>query len=435
MSDDKDNLFEKIFEDNWDDFKWSHPNYNTDRYNNEVEKMISCGDPKFGYIEYGCMCCGQSTHRVAFTCKGGLCLSCSRVKSEDFVTQVMSKLHPGVIYRHLILTMPDQLISTFYKNRHDKDLFNRLYKAGWEYIQDVFETVTKKRLNCGAIIVVHITGRKGNYRPHLHIIVMNGGIDIVSGKWVNIGYFPYEKILPTKWQWHLLNMMKSFDSSTEMKILVDKLWKKYPNGFYNHFKKGDVPEKSQKLVTYLSKYLFRPTISLRRILNYDLQKGVVKYEYEDHRTKKKEVEEVAIMTFIGRMIQQLLPKGFHRVKYYGLQYPRTYVRSRELVIEGISKISATDIREDQGVFKAKKLSYQDRLKIWTGKDPLKCPNCGTEMEVIKVWSKKHGVMFDLLEEIKKSGPPPDELLSLQKVQPTDPRDIVNQVYEQMSMDI
>ena len=65
-----------------------------------------------------------------------------------------------------------------------------------------------------------------------------------------------------------------------------------------------MPSKSQKLVAYLSKYLFRPTISLRRILKYDLQKGVVKYEYEDHRTKKKEVEEVAIMTFIGRMVQQ-----------------------------------------------------------------------------------------------------------------------------------
>lgn len=49
------------------------------------------------------------------------------------------------------------------------------------------------------MIVLHTTGRKGNYRPHLQLIVMNSGIDMISGQWVKIGYFPYEKLLPKKW--------------------------------------------------------------------------------------------------------------------------------------------------------------------------------------------------------------------------------------------
>ena len=435
MGKSKDNKFIKIFEENWNKFKEKHSSYNSSRYDEEVAKMTTCGDPNFGYVEYGCMCCGESRHQVAFTCKGHLCLSCSRVKSENFVGQVMEKLHPGIIYRHLILTIPDQLKPFFYNNRHDKELYNEFYRIGWEYIQDVFELVTGKRLRCGAIIVLHLAGRKGNYRPHLHIIVMNGGIDLISGKWLNIGYFPYEKILPRKWQWHLLKMVKEFDNSEEMRKLVDSLWKKYPQGFYNHFKKGDVPQKSQALVKYLSKYLFRPTISLKRILKYDSVRGLVTYEYVDHKTKKSVIEEVGVMSFIGRMVQQLLPKGFHRVKYYGLQHSKTFSKSKELVLEGMSKVELSKIGEEQAVFKARKLSYQERLKIWTGKDPLECPSCGAEMEVIKVWSKKYGVMFDLLEELKKRGRPPDELLSLQKIDPTDPKDICNQVYEQMSMDI
>jgi excinuclease UvrABC ATPase subunit len=104
--------------------------------------MIHCGDPNFGYIEYGCMHCGGHRHRVGMTCKSSLCLSCSRVKSEKFVYNVMNKLYPGIIYRHLILTIPDQLIPFFYKHRHGKELFNRFYQVGFEYIQDVFRTVS-----------------------------------------------------------------------------------------------------------------------------------------------------------------------------------------------------------------------------------------------------------------------------------------------------
>jgi hypothetical protein len=431
----KDNTFVKIFEENWEDFKGKYPGYDKDHYNKEVEKLINCGDESFGYIEFGCMFCGEHSHRVAFTCKGALCLSCSRVKSENFVGQVMSKLHPGVIYRHLILTIPDQLKSFFYKNRHEKDLYNKFYQIGFEYIQDVFEKVLGKRLKCGAIIVLHTTGRKGNYRPHLHIIVMNGGIDIISGRWMNLKYFPYEKILPRKWQWHLLNMIKGFEPSEEIKKLVSDLWKKYPKGFYNHFKKGDVPSKSKKLVGYLSKYLFRPTISLKRIIKYDLKKGLVKYEYVDHKTHKSEIEEVEIMVFIGRMAQQLLPKSFHRVKYYGLQYPRTFEKSRALIMEGLEKANLSKEDKSQAVFKAPKLSYQERLKLWTGKDPLKCPGCDSEMVVIKIWTKAKGYIFDLLEVIKRTGKPPDELVWLQCVRPTDPKDIADQIFDQMSMDI
>jgi hypothetical protein len=95
---------------------------------------------------------------------------------------VTSKLHPGIIYRHLVLTLPDQLLPTFYKNRHSKELMNMFYNIGFDYVKDVFQTVTKKSLQCGAIVVSHVTGRKSNYRPHLHIIVMNGGIDIVASR-------------------------------------------------------------------------------------------------------------------------------------------------------------------------------------------------------------------------------------------------------------
>ena len=429
------NPFVEIFKDFWTDFKEKYPSYQPEYYDTVVGKMLGCGDPAFGYIEYGCMHCGQHKHLVAFTCKSNLCLRCGRVKSENFVYEVMNKLHPGVIYRHLTLTIPDQLIQFFYKRRHEKELYNAFYRIGWEYIQDVFSHVTKKKLRCGAIVVLHTTGRKGNFRPHLHIIVMNGGVDTITGDWVNIGYFPYEEILPRKWQWHLLNLIKDFDSSAETKKLVSELWDKYPNGFYNNFQKGNVPSKSQEVVKYLSKYLFRPQISVKRIPKYDKKKKEIVYEYADHKTGKSEVETVSALVFIGRMVQQILPKGFHRVKYYGLHHPKTFEKSKKLVLAGVQKIYENVIQFDRTMFRVAADSYQERMKLWTGRDPLKCPGCNSQMEIIKVWTKSKGVVFDLLDEYKKRGRPPDELISLSKVKPTEPVDIMTDFFEQLDLAI
>jgi len=418
----QENPFIEILTDFWVEFKQKYSGYATDYYDSIVEKTISCGNPNFGYIEYGCMYCGESRHLVAFTCKTKFCLRCGRVASENFVLQVMGRLFPGIVYRHLILTIPEQLYFLFYKNRHSKELYNSFYCSGRDFIEDVFSHVTNRKLKCGSIVVLHASGRKGNYRPHLHIIVMNGGIDLISGKWVNIPFFPYEEILPKKWQYHLLKMVQEFDQSKEINKLATDLYRKYPNGFVNFFMKGEVPKVSKNLVKYLSKYLFRPSISLKRIIKYDKKNKIVEYEYADHRSKKVEREVVDVFVFIGRMVQQILPKGFQRARYYGLQATASFKKSEKLirdsvvdkVIEGIS-------------FVATKLSYRDRMKIWTGKDPLKCSKCGHQLEVIKIWSKATGVIFDLLDWYRNHGQaPPDELIAVNKVVPTSPIDIVEQ---------
>jgi len=63
---------------------------------------------------------------------------------------------------------------------------------------------------------------------------------------------------------------------------------------------------------YLSKYFFRPQISLKRIHKYDKKKKEIVYEYADHKTGKKKVQTVSALVFIERMVQQILPKGFHK---------------------------------------------------------------------------------------------------------------------------
>ena len=65
-----------------------------------------------------------------------------------------------------------------------------------------------------------------------------------------------------------------------------------------------------------------PPISIRRLIKYS--GNFITYWYKDHKTKKRKTETIPIETFIGRMVQHILPKGFQRIRYYGLQATKTF---------------------------------------------------------------------------------------------------------------
>ena len=42
--------------------------------------------------------------------------------------------------------------------------------------------------------------------------------------------------------------------------------------------------------------------------------------------------------FIGRMVQHIMPKGFQRVRYYGLQATKTFKKWVDVISKGIQEI-------------------------------------------------------------------------------------------------
>lgn len=387
-------IFKNIFDDHWDNFKSSHPQYDTEQYEEAVQKMLGCGNELGGYSEYVCPHCGHDIRRVPFSCKSCFCLSCSKKYVDDFVSQVSCMLHPGVIYRHIVLTIPEQLRQKFYKQRHTGDLLSAFMKCGYECLEDVISTVKRKELKIGCIVVVQTHGRSGRYNPHLHIIMTSGGINIETETWLNLSYFKYE-LIHKKWQYHLLTFVRSFFGK-EVNQLVDELWKKYPKGFVANVSKGNVPEQCKGLARYLAKYVASPPIAVRRIVSYDGQ--TVKYWYKDHKTKSKKFEVVDVLTFIGRMVQHIMPKFFQRVRYFGLQATKTFKKWAKVIKKAVSLINGV-VKGAYQIVKEKK--YRDRYKEISGNDPMICRHCGHEMELWKIWHPKYGLIFYEYENLKR----------------------------------
>ena len=388
------NVFKEVFTEHWEGFKQFRPRYDTPYYDDLVGKMLRCGNPdQMGYIEYRCLHCGQGKHLVSMSCKSSLCLRCAKVYVDDWVAQVGKMLHEGVIYRHIVLTVPEVLRTTFYQNA--QALLSSFMKCGVKCFDDVFSTVSGKALKGGYIVVIQTPGRNGQYNPHLHIIATSGGWDEQAKQWVHLGYLPYP-MLHKKWQWYALEMCREALHTDEIDRLVHACYAKYPNGFVANVQKGDVPSRYQSLATYLAKYVVSPPISLRRIDRYDGQS--VTYHYRSHKTERVERERVAVYTFIGRMIQHVFPKGFKRIRYYGVQATKTFEKIRPLIRQALAKVKGM-VTGAIKVIAAK--SYRQRYQQSTGRDPLRCPYCQQEMGVWKVWHPKYGVVYDELGAIKR----------------------------------
>jgi hypothetical protein len=388
------NVFKAIFTEHWEGFKQCRPRYDTPYYDDLVDKMLRCGNPdQIGYIEYRCLHCGQGKHLVAMSCKSSLCLRCAKVYVDNWVTQVGKMLHAGVIYRHIVLTVPDVLRTPFYQN--SEALLSSFMQCGVKCLDDFFSTVSGKALKGGYIVVIQTHGRNGQYNPHLHIIATSGGWDEQAQQWVHLGYLPYP-MLHKKWQWYALEMCRETMRTDAIHQLVDACYKKYPNGFVANVQKGDVPSRYQSLATYLAKYVVSPPISLRRIDRYDGQR--VTYHYRSHKTERVEWERVDVYTFIGRMIQHVFPKGFQRIRYYGVQATKTFEKIKVMIGQALAKVEGI-VKGAIKVIAGK--SYRERYQQSTGRDPLRCPHCQQEMGVWKVWHPTYGVVYDELEAIKR----------------------------------
>ena len=89
-------------------------------------------------------------------------------------------------------------------------------------------------------------------------------------------------------------------------------------------------------------------------------------------------------------MQHTLPKGFKRIRYYGVQATKTFAKVKGVIHAALAKV--------EGVVKGAvkiiaRLTYRQRYEQSTGRDPLICPHCRREMGVWRIWHPTYGVIY------------------------------------------
>ncbi len=327
------------------------------------------------------------------SCQSSLCLRCATVHVDTWVSQVSKALHAGVISRHIMLTVPAMFRTTFSHNA--AVVLSALIRCGAPCLDDFSSTVRGKARKGGSIMVLHTHGRHGPYHPHRHLSATSGGYDAQGARWEHLQSLPYERLRRT-WQWHLWRMVRQTLKTEAINQLVDRCCRKYPNGLVTNVHKGQVPSQSQSLARYVAKDVVSPPISVRRLDRYDGERGT--YHYRSHRTERLEHDTVTVETCIGRMVQQTVPKGFKRIRYDGVQATKTFAKVQGAMHAALAKV--------EGVVKGAvqliaRFTYRQRYEQSTGRDPLVCPHCQSEMRIWRIWHPTYGVISDEGEVIKR----------------------------------
>src|SRR5687767_13468613 len=104
------------------------------------------------------------------------------------------------------------------------------------------------------------------------------------------------------------------------------------------------------------------------------------------------------MTFIGRMIQHAMPKGFKRIRYYGVQATKIFAKVKNVIQRALAKVKGI-VKEAVKI--VARLTYRERYEKSMGRDPLICPHCQGEMGVWRIWHPTYGVIYDEGEVIKR----------------------------------
>ncbi len=301
--------------------------------------------------------------------------------------KIAGRLLPGVSYRQVVLTLPGELRQVFYNHPQQSALYSGFIYAGYTCLEALIRELLRcNTLKIAAIVFIHTHGRDGQYHPHLHVILAEGGFNPQTSQWISFSYLPLSP-LRIKWQQHLLSFISDFTST--LGGLIERLRMLHPKGFYTYpGNEKKVPVKHYKsLIRYLTKYLASPPIGISRITAF--AHGYVSYYYQSHKTKRREYVRVEAETFIGRMVQHILPKGFQRLRYYGLQATASFKKWYEIIAQVAGGLV------DRMMTYVSRLRYSEFFNEVAGRNPLQCQRCGGLMELVKLFHPSRGFFYDI----------------------------------------
>ena len=342
-----------------------------------VGRMINCGDPSFGGAMYVCPHC-ENMKFVPFRCKSRFCPTCGvKYSHERSVSMSFKLIH--CVHRHCVFTIDEELRHFFL---NDRSLLDCLFQAVRSVVLRMFHNLNKsKNFVPGFLCVLHTFGRPLEWNPHIHCLISEGGFSD-DGTWRTVKHFNYT-LLRKSFQTALLNLLESRigPSFKKTKALI---YRKDKDGFYVYAKPSLFD--TDTVIKYISRYLGRPVIALKRIDSYDGEH--VTFHYNRHEDNAYVQKTLPALDFMRLLIQHIPEKNFKMTRYYGL-----YARHREkdkFLYKAIPKSKHQILRSFT--------KWRSQILLSFGYDPLNCPKCKHEMLLAELYYDHHRVSLEELYE-------------------------------------
>ena len=330
--------------------------------------------------------CGYT--EIAYnSCRNRHCPKCQGAASRRWLVDREAELLP-VPYFHVVYTLPSELRDIAYQNK--RVIYDLLMKAAAETTLAIAADPERLGARIGITAVLHSWGSALTHHPHVHMIVPGGGLSLDGTRWVasRSNFLVHVNLLARLFRGKMLAMLtEAYDASqltffNTLAGLADK----------RTFKRFIAPLRRIKWVVYckapfagpeqvlryLSRYTHRVAISNRRLIAAD--DGAIAFRWKDYRVNgpgRWKTMRLHPHEFIRRFLMHVLPKGFHRIRHYGLF---ANANRAENIAQARALLNVAPPAGDP----------QEQPDIATDTPrvlPCPCPRCGGRMIVIEVFAR------------------------------------------------
>ena len=328
--------------------------------------------------------CGHTV--IAYnSCRNRHCPKCQGAAAREWLEDRRAELLP-VPYFHVVYTMPAPIADIAFSNK--AVIYDILFKASAQATITIAADEKRLGAKVGITSVLHTWGSAMTHHPHVHMIVPGGGLSEDGSRWVacRSQFFLPVRVLSQLFRRLVVEMLGAAHASGKLVFfgphaaLADAT---AFAAFLTPLKRCEWVVYAKRpfagpeaVLAYLSLYTHRIAISNRRLVSADAD--TVSFRYKDYRLDglaRFKTMTVATGEFIRRFLIHVLPKGFHRIRHYGLlangNRADNVAKARELLSVPAPALQAEPEATDDG----------PRVH------PLACPCCGGRMLVIEVFAR------------------------------------------------
>lgn len=308
------------------------------------------------------------------SCRNRHCPLCQGIEKAVWIDKRSTEIL-NCPYFHVIFTMPQELQILIYSNQ--QLLYALMYKAVGETLTELSWDIKYLGAQIGFLSILHTWGQDLHYHPHIHTIVMAGGLS-KSNQWENTSkdfFIPVDvqsKVFRGKFLYYLdlyykQNKLefhgesKKYETPNNFKELVNICYNK---NWYTYTQ--DTFTEPLAVIKYLGRYTHRIAISNERVVSIDDQFVTISIkDYKDNNETK--MVTMKGTEFIRRFLMHILPKGFVKIRHYGILANR----NKKTKLELCRQITFSPIIKAQ----FKDLPIIEIVNIISGKDVLLCKAC------------------------------------------------------------
>jgi hypothetical protein len=312
-----------------------------------VNAIQNCRTSAMGGHKLQCNSCDHQKYTYN-SCRNRHCPKCGFLARTRWIEKRGDELI-DCSYFHVVFTLPCELRELIRANR--SLCYDLLFKASSQTLKTVAKDKKHLGADIGCIGVLHTWAQNLRDHPHVHYLVPGGGLR--NNKWIkaNDDYLLNIEVLSIVFRGKVLEFIeKLFDEGkfiltgdleylshfANFKELLNSCAQK---NFIVYCKKPFAGPK--QVLEYLGQYTHRIAISNFRLVKIEDNKVFFKVRDKKNPGQSK-LTSLYVIEFMKRFLQHVLPRGFVRIRHFGIlgnRYKKVKIELIRKILGSIVSIS------------------------------------------------------------------------------------------------